>query len=689
LAAEGKWAILLQSRFEDWELEGHDNPFAPTSKIEATEDLPNFTREHSIEYLNGTDDTYFEPTFRYSPIILRDDLDECYLEEEDGIDPKTPLPVQRKGDKYEPSHTLYESSHNSLSSLYSVYSNDTLYSAPIPGDEVDMALEPEPDSPDIRSVMSPAAVPQSEYEMYEPIDSAYWEENSSEGEDSPPHNKDGHVHGDSYAPGDSQLHEHPPIDTPTIRLQRIPDISIGIDGDPYMMNTEASSAGFHPPLSPLAPPPLIKDPNDMLTATERPLFTPKPGGKLAPAMQSRRIPVGGTMSSAGGRSSAAAIKPSEPRPQFTASAGPKAEIAVTTAGTTHEPGVKTSTAMPATTSLAVPCVGMSGKESSRTIPAPLQLSKKPANPLARALKTARADIHEKGGWGSLLTPGSGPREKSEFSPGILSGGILTSRRVPDSSKIPLTPVAPLSVTSGEVVAVNKEIREPINKNDISSPTPARSIVPPKNSQPLELQAVAAGAAIQSKKSHPETQKRPKARVLKNTAARTTGEERGNDYRAQPGEVEVLPKELWEMNALVSDTGLPTEKWDECVVRIFKRENGTLRLVTFRDDLVDEEFIDPSDTELVPEYAHHMHETVPIIFLRKVAEKAAGDKELLEQNRGDHRGRVRSSFGCVGDGVLRMTTKHIGAATFYYRFRRLDDMFNFQLAWLGELVLTDM
>ncbi|KAF8428794.1 hypothetical protein EV426DRAFT_585962 [Tirmania nivea] len=685
LVSEGTWTILLQSGFEDWELEGYDNSFASSRRIEASDELLNLAREHRTEDLNDTDDTYFEPNFRYSPIILRDDLDEGHFEE-DNIDFKNPLSVQDKEGQGELPHTLCESSHSSISSLYSVYSNGTLYSESVTeGEEVDMALKPEPGSPDIRSMMSPAAAPQSEYEMYEPLNASYWEENGQTMEYPLLHNKGGQKV--NYAPGGSRFHEHLSINFTTKPLHRIPDISIGID--PYIANTELSRPGCHPPLSSLGPPPLIKDTNGMLGPTQRPPFVSIPGVERAKQPTRHRMPVGGTMSSAGGRSSAAAIKPSESRAQLTMGTGPKSEITLTTTGNTHKPGTRVSTAVPAAASLAVPCVGMSGKENPRTIPTPLQLPKKPSNSLARALKTARVDIHEKGGWGSLLTPGSGPREKNEFSPGMSSGGILTSRRVPDSSKIPLTSVAQLSVASGEVVAVNKEIREPINKNDISSPTPARKIVPPKNSQPIEAQEVAAEPAVQPPKIQKEKKKNSKARVLKNTAARATVREKGTDFQAQPGEVEILPKELWQMNALISDTGLPTGKWGECIVRIFKHDNGTFRLVTFRDGLVDEEFIDPSDTELIPEYAYHIHETVPIISLRKVARKAAIDKELLEDNGKSRRESVRSSFGCVGDGALRMTTKHIRAETFYYRFRRLDDMFNFQLAWLGELVLTDI
>ncbi|RPB25088.1 hypothetical protein L211DRAFT_867524 [Terfezia boudieri ATCC MYA-4762] len=692
LVAEGKWAILLQSGFEDWELEGHDNSFAPSRKIEATYVLPNLAWEHSTEDLNDAHATHVEPSFKFSPIIFRDDLDEDHFEGED-LDLKTPLPVHRKQGKEGQkrfSRTLYESSHSSTSSLYSVYSNDTCYSESVTEEEeeeVDMALEPEPESPDIRSMMSPAAVPQSEYEMYQPLDSSYWEEISPTKEDSLPHNKGRQKA--NYVPGGSRFHEHLSIDLTTKPLHRIPDISIGIDhGDTYIASTKLSCPDLHPPPSPLAPPPLIKDPNAMLSPTETSPFTSIAGGGSAKHSTRPRIPVGGTMSSAGGRSSAAAMKPSESCAQLIIGAGPKEEITSTTTGAIYKCRTKVSTVVPVGASLAVPCVGMSGKENPRTIPTPLQLPKKPSNSLARALKTARADIHEKGGWGSLLNPSSGTREKNEFSPAISSGSILTSRRVPDNLKIPLTPVEPLSVASGEVVAVNKEIREPINKNDISSPTPARKLVPPKKSEPIEPQGAAAAVVTQRKKSQKETKANSKARVLKNTA-RATLREKGNDYYAQPGEVEILPKELLEVNALVSDTGLPTGKWGECVLRMFKRDNGIFRLVTFRDGLVDEDFIDPSDTELVPEYAHHMHETVPIIFLRKVTEKAAVDKELLEENGKGRRQSVRSSFGCVGDGTLRMTTKHIGAETFYYRFRRLDDMFNFQLAWLGELVVTDI
>lgn len=711
LISDGEWRILLQSGFEEWELD------TPESQL-STEDIQAQIRKE----LDQT------PTagFRYSPIIMRDDTDESDLEQyTPNLNTKAPLPLDTyhhlQEDSGSETSSSYQSSHNSIGSLYS----DVSLPSDVTEEYSDHGFEGQ-GSPDIRAMMSPAAVPGSEYEMYEPVDPASWDEHeyTTNGAKAPiaddaivtsatlfPFNNlrtettsplgnipkpwtetprsgspVGHGNGRSRTPNGSRFHEHFSRELTGKVLPQIPDIHVGGTGS----RTGSRTGSPEPNASPLVPPPPIKDPSGKLEPTHA--LAPKPSLRFP-----HRAPVGGTMSSAGGRSSAAPID----RSGTVVSRKPSAAVRPATADkgasdSTHLFPPKSETAAGATSApathgaaLSVPGLGLAAKESSRAIPAPLQLPKKSPNPITKAIKSARADYHEKGGWSGLLTPGLGSstgRDKPSQHLGLQSGGLQTSRKINDFPKVP---IAPLTVESGEVVAVNKEVKKTIDKNCISSPTPD-NVVAPANSQTIHHEPSKTKSPSSTSKTGTVSKKalkkatKPTPRVLKNTAARATAKEKGAGYDAQPGEVEILPIEFSDMNALASDTGLPSGKWEECVIRLFRAQDGKFRVVTFRDGHVDEEYINSSQVELVPEYAHHVHEIVPILFLRRRADKKA-DNDHEDDKR---RGSVRSSFGCVGDGSGQ-GVKRMGAETFYYRFRRVDDMFNFQLAWLGEMVKTDM
>ncbi|KAF8470811.1 hypothetical protein BDZ91DRAFT_847092 [Kalaharituber pfeilii] len=706
LISEGDWNILLDDGFEDWELLVEAKEFADaratitTKLVVQLEESPIVPSIQGLAFEDetGTDldgmnsDSDFAPDFHYSPIIMRED---DYSDEEgDSIDLKTPMLPNGQGsmDNDTASERSLNSSHTSLSSLYSVYStSDSISSVTTVEDD---EIEPkEPGSPDIKLMMSPAAVPQSAYETYEPLETftGHYEENlrphnvpqPTEGMRSkePMHTREIHeggevprpwadspssgspgLSGHSRTPNGSRFREHLSQELSYKPLPDIPGISIGHDSSqkPKEPITDALPDTFLPPVP-------VKGPNSLLA----------PVGRLAPSGLSatrsvKRIPVGGTMSSAGGRDSAVPVLPTRAS-TIAYHKTHTSEASQKPAGTQHTPtgippglGVKTA-----------------AKEGPRAIPAPLQLSKKPTK-LEKALRTARGE----GGWSNLLMPGhgSGIRDKdggdSQIA-GPTSSCPLSSKRVHESPQYPKTPVPPLTVVSGEVIAVNKEIRPSIDKSSISCPTPAGLPAISVDNSSLENSSVidpeASKAPLQKKST-----KRGHKRSNKSIAARTAAMEKRSEYEPQPGEIEILGEELWGTNALASDTGLPSGRWDECVIRIFKRRGGGFRVVTFRDGKVNEDWVDPLQAELVLEYAHHMHETVPIIFVRKMNEKKAPENEEEGKLR---RESTRSSFACVGDGDEKPRLGN--AETFYYRFRRLDDMFNFQLAWLGEIVLTDI
>lgn len=91
------------------------------------------------------------------------------------------------------------------------------------------------------------------------------------------------------------------------------------------------------------------------------------------------------------------------------------------------------------------------------------------------------------------------------------------------------------------------------------------------------------------------------------------------------------------------------------------------------------------SELVPEYAYHDDNFVPILFLRKIVGlrvTPGGGPGLLTRWHGD-----RTVNGNKNSATA--TTKEWDSCSLYYRFRSLQDMLNFQFVLLGEAVKTDM
>lgn len=84
-------------------------------------------------------------------------------------------------------------------------------------------------------------------------------------------------------------------------------------------------------------------------------------------------------------------------------------------------------------------------------------------------------------------------------------------------------------------------------------------------------------------------------------------------------------------------------------------------------------------ELIPEYAFH-DQTLPVIYIRKIA-----------TTKGSKRMSNTSTTAVVGSNVtaVRETSTQWDDNSLYYRFGGLEDMFNFQRAFLGEIVEMDM
>ena len=83
-------------------------------------------------------------------------------------------------------------------------------------------------------------------------------------------------------------------------------------------------------------------------------------------------------------------------------------------------------------------------------------------------------------------------------------------------------------------------------------------------------------------------------------------------------------------------------------------------------------------ELIPEYAFH-DQTLPVIYIRKIAAKVGKriSNTSTTTNAGSNAIFVKAALAKWDDNSL------------YYRFGSLEDMFNFQLAFLGEHVEMDM
>jgi len=84
-------------------------------------------------------------------------------------------------------------------------------------------------------------------------------------------------------------------------------------------------------------------------------------------------------------------------------------------------------------------------------------------------------------------------------------------------------------------------------------------------------------------------------------------------------------------------------------------------------------------ELIPEYAFH-DQILPVMYIRKIA-----------TTKSSKRISNISTTAVAGNNVTttRATATQWDDNSLYYRFGSLEDMFNFQLAFLGEVVELDM
>lgn len=144
-------------------------------------------------------------------------------------------------------------------------------------------------------------------------------------------------------------------------------------------------------------------------------------------------------------------------------------------------------------------------------------------------------------------------------------------------------------------------------------------------------------------------------------------ERRGELDERPGELEIMKDCFRSMELSASEGFELNPHWERCHVRIFRREDGSARVLTLLESKVDYRYFTLKETEIVPEYGYHNSNSSPVIYLRK----SAADKS-------------RSTVIPKAPG-----TDDPAAASLYYRFRTASDMFNFQLAFTGERVELDM
>ncbi|KAF8471760.1 hypothetical protein BDZ91DRAFT_780632 [Kalaharituber pfeilii] len=172
-------------------------------------------------------------------------------------------------------------------------------------------------------------------------------------------------------------------------------------------------------------------------------------------------------------------------------------------------------------------------------------------------------------------------------------------------------------------------------------------------------------------------------------------------KSREGEVEIMVKDMNSMVVMVSRSGdlaEPTARWDDCRIRIFAKpepgQNGSLgtgiRLVTVgMDGSVDQRSFFFEHCELVPEYI--LHECLPVIYLRKIASSRASSVRTARQQAQQHPQQpataVQTHSG--GSAACRPADTEWHDCSLLYRFKTLQDMFTFQLAFLGERVTTDI
>jgi hypothetical protein len=105
-------------------------------------------------------------------------------------------------------------------------------------------------------------------------------------------------------------------------------------------------------------------------------------------------------------------------------------------------------------------------------------------------------------------------------------------------------------------------------------------------------------------------------------------------------------------------------WETCSIKIFRSGDQGVRMLTFRESGIDQRFIPLKEAEMVPEYGYH--KDLPVLWLRRISP--------------DSYYQTPSAAKPFNDAA---------AASFYYRFESAQDMFNFQLAFTGEAVETDV
>lgn len=145
------------------------------------------------------------------------------------------------------------------------------------------------------------------------------------------------------------------------------------------------------------------------------------------------------------------------------------------------------------------------------------------------------------------------------------------------------------------------------------------------------------------------------------------EERRGELDERPGELEIMKDCFRSMELSASEGFELNPYWEKCTVRIFRREDGSTRVLTLLESKIDYRYFTLKETEIVPEYGYHNSDSSPVIYLRK----STADKS-------------RSTVIPKPPG-----TDDPAAASLYYKFKTLNDMFNFQLAFTGERVELDM
>ena len=139
-----------------------------------------------------------------------------------------------------------------------------------------------------------------------------------------------------------------------------------------------------------------------------------------------------------------------------------------------------------------------------------------------------------------------------------------------------------------------------------------------------------------------------------------------DLDERPGEVEIMKDCFKTMILAASDSFEVQPVWESCSIRIFRKADSSVRILTFRDSGIDQRIMYPKDTEIVPEYGYH--KDVPVVYLRKVG--------------------ADSGYQPQSPSIF-MGAQDLSAASLYYRFDNAKDMFNFQLAFTGEAVEIDI